>query len=109
MSAINYAFQLGAMYGFAIGASLERQERKENKKTILRQEDVLVLDYIKNKSTVYMNDIIGYLGWDDTDGNRRSAGYVMSRLGWERRRGGDGWYYVRGTKAVAFGQSSEIR
>lgn len=103
MVGFELGFQLGMLHGYAIGISIEQQRIKSEKKTILRQEDMLIMDYIKSKSIVYMDDVLGYLGWDGDTSNRRAVGHAMGRLGWDRRRGHDKrWYYTRGTKAVAY-------
>lgn len=103
MIGFELGFQLGMLHGYAIHAAIELQEKKENKKSILRAEDMLIMNYLKSKSTVYMDDVIGYLNWSDDAGSRRAAGHAMARLGWERRRATDRrWYYTRGPKAARY-------
>lgn len=103
MSAFELAFQLGMLHGYAIHAAIELQEKKAEKKSVLNTEDTLIMDYIKSKSIVYMEDIIGYAGWSDDRSVRISVGHSMMKMGWLRRRGSDGrWYYTRGPKAVAY-------
>lgn len=103
MTGFEIAYQLGMLHGYAIHAAIQLQEQKADKKALLTIEDTLILDYIKSKSIVYMEDIIGYAGWSDGRAVRISVGAAMRKLGWLRRRGNDQrWYYTRGPKAVAY-------
>jgi hypothetical protein len=103
MMGFEIAFQLGMLHGYAIHAAFQLEERKAEKKALLNADDTLILDYIKSKSIVYMEDIIGYAGWSDDRALRISVGHAMTKLGWLRRRATDKrWYYTRGPKAVAY-------
>jgi hypothetical protein len=103
MTAFAIVYQLGMLHGYAIQAAMQLEERKAEKNRVLSVEDILILDYLKSKSIVYMDDILGYVGWDDNRAARISVGHSMTKLGWERRRAADQrWYYTRGPKAVAY-------
>lgn len=107
MSSNSLAFELGVMYGYAMGLSVEHRQRQQDKPIRLYPEDVLIMDYVRRKTQVNAEDVIGYLNWNDTKANRIGVGVAMQRIGWERRRGRSGdrqWYYVRGAKALAHGE-----
>ena len=101
MSAFEFGFNLGIMYGFALGATIEEQRRNLDKMAKPKVGDDLLLNYLFNKGRVYMDDLISYMNYPDTKGDRVSVGAAMKRLGWLRGRDRDRrWYYERGPKAI---------
>lgn len=108
MSSYSLAFQLGAMYGFAIGVCTEQRKPNKVQPAGRYSEDELILRYVNRRTEVYIDDVIGYLNWDDDRSSRITVGNAMVRIGWQRRRQGAAkgrrWYYVRGAHALAHGE-----
>lgn len=77
---------------------------RSKRRSFTKPEDTLIADYIKNKTTVFCNDIVGFIGWADNRGNQISIGHTMKRLGWIRRRErppSRRWFYERGPDAAS--------